>query len=176
MGPVHRSVLYRGFDSSRGRKVSSGDVVIGTVVNFRLSGEFYLPRPFGEPDVSRLLDRLRATGRTSPKSRESAEQTLRALIRSAAARLRVPVSGRTLLVSGACPVVPNRMAAATILDPLSAMAVITQSTNEVWLRDREPRLGRISTSARIGESGEALIDGTTVREIALWVPARVARR
>lgn len=146
-------------------------------MNFRLPKQFYLPRPFGEPEVFRLLDRLRATGWASAESREFAEETLMALIRSAAAGLRVPIAGKELLVPGACPVVPSGLAGVTIHDPLSAMAVITQSTNRVWLRDREPRLHRITCSRRSESPNEAqLYEEQTVSEVALWIPPPTARR
>lgn len=134
---------------------------------------FRLPDELGEPNLSRLLRRLQATRQISVEPGESAQQALIARIRSGAASaarlgvwvggkklLRVRVGGRTLLLPGACPVVPSRLSGETIRHPLTAMAVITQSTDNVWLSAREPRLGRLAT----------------VPEIALWIPPSVSPR
>ena len=114
---------------------------------------FRLPDELGEPNLSRLLRRLQATRQISVAARLGVWVGGKRL-------LRVRVGGRTLLLPGACPVVPSRLSGETIRHPLTAMAVITQSTDNVWLSAREPRLGRLAT----------------VPEIALWIPPSVSPR
>ncbi len=176
------AVHYRGLECAPlTRKAPSGGIRNGEIVNFTLSEELCLPKNFGELDVSCLLHRLQVRGCVSVSPGESAEQTVIAWIRHRAARLSVRVGGRKLLLPGACPVVSSQGVRAEIHDPLSALAVITQSEHGVWLRDREPRLRRIAAirkdirfPRRSLRLGSLRLRRRTVHEIALWIPAPVS--
>ncbi len=76
----------------------------------------------------------------------TAESILTDAIQRTARRLAVPGSVRRTppqLLPDACPVVPARLATHRIRDPLSVLAVITQSTDTAWLRTSEPDLTRL---------------------------------
>lgn len=180
MPPPSDPVFYRGLDFPPLRKLSSGDHRIREIVRFRFREELRLPEEFGEPEAHILARRLRAAGCLSLTPGESAEAVLIQAIRYRSASLAVRLGGAKRQLPGACPVVPARLAGATVFDPLSVLAAVTQSDDEVWLRDREPCLDRIPavrrtiSFARRRSSSRALCLGRrTVHEIALWVPSSI---
>lgn len=182
MGPIdtsERRVTYSGLSSGKRSWWEASSVEVGDLAVFRVPRQW--PRKLVVP--SRMLNTLGSLGERFAQPGESAEMTLVAAIRHRAAELAVPVRGTKRLLPGACPVIPpkrgRRLDVETVYDPdavrvaaggspdaarasiaLSALAVITQSTRDVWLRSREPRLERLRR----------------VRKVTLWIPPPLSSR
>ncbi len=177
--PSERRVTYSGLSSGDRFWWEFSGVELGEVVAFRAPRQW----PRKHIAASRILEGLGAAGERFAQPGESAEMTLVAAIRHRAAELAVPVRGTKRLLPGACPVIPpkrgRRLDVETVYDPdavrvaaggspdaarasiaLAALAVITQSTRDVWLRSREPRLERLRR----------------VRKVTLWIPPPLSSR
>lgn len=136
MGQALR-VEYRGLGSGKARSRFK-KAVLRDVISYQLAAGFCVDR------LSRMVGQLGLVSGNDPEAALAAAIT--------AHRARLPLAG-------ACPVVCPALASRTITQPLAVLAVVTQSTNVVWLRNREPHLDRISK----------------IREVALWVPRGLAR-
>jgi len=131
--PARSNVSYTGLGNlvaaPDATRVSDRTICAG-MVTFRLTGV--------RPPVSRT--KLLTLAGINPR-RRGAEQTLISRIEARTRELALPDGAAVADVTGADPL--------TLTDPLTVLAVLTKSSEAVWLKAKTPRLGVLLERVRI---------------------------